>query len=70
MSNSMIQMQELIAKSLRDFKEGSIVKGRILEVRPKLVVVDTNQRGAGQALKLEVELIDIQSPAAGPTSRS
>ena len=28
MSNSMIQMQELIAKSLRDFKEGSIVNGR------------------------------------------
>jgi hypothetical protein len=26
----MIQMQELIAKSLRGFKEGSIVNGRIL----------------------------------------
>jgi hypothetical protein len=28
----MIQMQELIAKSLRGFKEGSIVNGRILRL--------------------------------------
>lgn len=33
--NDMTEMQELIAKSLRDFKEGSIVKGRILEIRPE-----------------------------------
>ena len=38
---------------------------RILEVHDNLVVVDTNHRGAGQALNLEVELIDIQSPDAG-----
>jgi FKBP-type peptidyl-prolyl cis-trans isomerase 2 len=33
---------------------------RILEVRDQTVVVDTNHRGAGQALELEVELIGIQ----------
>ena len=38
---------------------------RIVEVRGKLVVVDTNHRGAGQALELEVELIGIQTPQAG-----
>jgi FKBP-type peptidyl-prolyl cis-trans isomerase 2 len=37
---------------------------RILEVRGKIVVVDTNHRGAGQALDLEVELISIQAPGA------
>ncbi len=29
----MPQMQELLAKSFREFKEGSIVKGRVLEIR-------------------------------------
>ena len=36
---------------------------RILEVRGQTVIVDTNRRGAGQALELEVELIGIQAPA-------
>jgi len=35
---------------------------RILEVLDQTVVVDTNHRGAGQALELEVELIGIQPP--------
>jgi carbon storage regulator CsrA len=38
---------------------------RILEVRGKMVVVDTNHRRAGQALDLEVELISIRTPNAG-----
>ena len=36
---------------------------RVLEVRGRTVIVDTNRRGAGQALELEVELIGIQAPA-------
>lgn len=40
-------MQELIAKSLRDFKEGSIVKGRILEIRPREVLVDIGYKSEG-----------------------
>ena len=36
----MLQMQDLLAKSFREFKEGSIVKGRILEIRPREVLVD------------------------------
>jgi small subunit ribosomal protein S1 len=43
----MTEMQELIAKSLRDFKEGSIVKGRILEVRPREVLVDIGYKSEG-----------------------
>jgi FKBP-type peptidyl-prolyl cis-trans isomerase 2 len=42
---------------------------RILEVHGKMVVVDTNHRGAGQALELEVELIGIQAPDTGLDSR-
>jgi FKBP-type peptidyl-prolyl cis-trans isomerase 2 len=38
---------------------------RILEVRDKTVLVDTNHRWAGQAMELEVELLDIQAPDAG-----
>lgn len=40
-------MQELIAKSLRDYKEGSIVKGRVLEVRPREVLVDIGYKSEG-----------------------
>jgi peptidylprolyl isomerase len=35
---------------------------RIVEVRPRTVVVDTNHRWAGQAMRLEVQLIGIQAP--------
>lgn len=43
----MIEMQQLIAKSLRDFKEGSIVKGHILEIRPREVLVDIGYKSEG-----------------------
>src|SRR6478672_10451635 len=40
-------MQDLLAKSYRDFKEGSIVKGRILEIRPREVLVDIGYKSEG-----------------------
>src|SRR3954471_1276022 len=43
----MAQMQELLAKSFREYKEGSIVKGRILEVRPREVLVDIGYKSEG-----------------------
>jgi len=43
----MLQMQDLMSKSMRDFKEGSIVKGRILEIRPREVVVDIGYKSEG-----------------------
>jgi FKBP-type peptidyl-prolyl cis-trans isomerase 2 len=42
---------------------------RIVEVRGKTVVVDTNHRWAGQAMELEVQLIGIRPPDAGPDLR-
>src|ERR1700739_4789022 len=43
----MIQMQELSGKPMPDFREGSIVKGRILEVRPREVLVDIGYKSEG-----------------------
>lgn len=37
---------------------------RILEVRDASVIVDTNHRGAGQALELEIELVEIRGAGA------
>ena len=42
-----IEMQELLAKSFREFKEGSIVKGRVLEIRPREVLVDIGYKSEG-----------------------
>ena len=43
----MTQVQELIAKATKQFKEGSIVKGRILEVRPREFLVDIGYKSEG-----------------------
>src|SRR4026208_1163971 len=43
----MLQMQDLMSKSMRDFKEGSIVKGRVLEIRPREVLVDIGYKSEG-----------------------
>ncbi len=40
-------MQELFAKSAQAFAEGSVVKGRIIEVRPDAVVVDIGYKSEG-----------------------
>ena len=58
MSTSMIHMQELIAKSLRDFKEGSIVKGHILEIRNREVLVDIGYKSEGVIPLSEFDDID------------
>jgi small subunit ribosomal protein S1 len=54
----MIEMQELIAKSLRDFKEGSIVKGRVLEIRNREVLVDIGYKSEGVIPSSEFDDID------------
>jgi small subunit ribosomal protein S1 len=58
MSTSMIEMQELIAKSLRDFREGSIVKGRVLEIRNREVLVDIGYKSEGVIPLSEFDDID------------
>ena len=51
----MIEMQELIAQSMRDFKEGSIVKGSILEVRTREVLVDIGYKSEGAIPRSEFD---------------
>ena len=51
----MIEMEELIAKSLRDIREGSIVKGRVLEVRPREILVDIGYKSEGMIPLSEFE---------------
>jgi small subunit ribosomal protein S1 len=43
----MTEMEQLIAKSFRNFKEGSIVKGHILEIRHREVLVDIGYKSEG-----------------------
>ena len=59
----MLQMQDLLAKSMRDFKEGSIVKGRILEIRPREVLVDIGYKSEGVIPAAEFD--DIESLEVG-----
>src|SRR5215211_5285131 len=54
----MPQMQELLAKSFREFKEGSIVKGHILEIRPREVLVDIGYKSEGVIPSHEFDDID------------
>src|SRR5437660_10299226 len=43
----MIQMQDVMSKPMPDFREGSIIKGQILEVRPREVLVDIGYKSEG-----------------------
>src|SRR3954447_22482718 len=43
----MIQMHDVMAKPMPDFREGSIVKGRVLEIRPREVLVDSGYKSEG-----------------------
>src|SRR2546423_13070834 len=54
----MAQMQDLLAKSFRDFREGSIVKGRVLEIRPREVLVDIGYKSEGVIPSAEFDNIE------------
>jgi small subunit ribosomal protein S1 len=54
-------MQDLIAKSFRDFREGGIVKGHVLEIRPREVLVDIGYKSEGVIPASEFEdMEDLQ----------
>src|ERR1700681_3782411 len=56
-------MQDLLAQSDREFKESSIVKGRILEIRSREVLVDIGYKSEGVIPSAEFE--DIESMEVG-----
>jgi small subunit ribosomal protein S1 len=53
-------LAELIAGSFRELHEGSIVKGRILEIKPQVVLVDIGYKSEGAIPANEFEDEDIQ----------
>ncbi|TLD69393.1 30S ribosomal protein S1 [Phragmitibacter flavus] len=53
-------LSELIAGSFRIYHEGSIVKGRILEIKPQVVLVDIGYKSEGAIPHSEFEDEDIQ----------
>src|SRR6202795_4275898 len=59
----MIQMQDLMSKPMPDFREGSIVKGRILEIRSREVLVDIGYKSEGIISSQEFE--DVESLEVG-----
>ena len=54
-----MQMQDVMSKPMPDFREGSIVKGRILEIRPREVLVDIGYKSEGVIPSREFD--DIES---------
>jgi len=50
----------LIDKSFREFREGSIVNGRILEIHPQVVLVDIGYKSEGAIQSTEFEDEDIE----------
>jgi small subunit ribosomal protein S1 len=60
---TMSQMQDLMSKPMPDFREGSIVKGRILEIRPREVMVDIGYKSEGIISSQEFE--DVESLEVG-----
>src|SRR3982074_3231787 len=59
----MVHMQDVMSKPMPDFKEGSIVKGRVLEIRPREVLVDIGYKSEGVIPSSEFE--DIESMEVG-----
>ena len=59
----MIQMQDVMSKPMPDFREGSIVKGRILEIRPREVLVDIGYKSEGVIAINEFE--DVENLEVG-----
>ncbi|SKA79963.1 small subunit ribosomal protein S1 [Prosthecobacter debontii] len=53
-------LAEMIAGSFRELSEGSIVKGRILEIKPQVVLVDIGYKSEGAIPASEFEDEDIQ----------
>jgi small subunit ribosomal protein S1 len=59
-SMSVQTLSEMIAASFRELHEGSIVKGRILEIKPQVVLVDIGYKSEGAIPSNEFEDEDIQ----------
>ena len=55
MTTSIAELQQLIAASVKNYREGSIVKGHILEKRPKEFLIDIGYKSEGVVSASEFE---------------
>ena len=55
MTTTMAELQQLIAASVKNYREGSIVKGHILEKRPKEFLIDIGYKSEGVVSASEFE---------------
>ncbi len=58
--NATATLADLIAGSFRELSEGSIVKGKILEIKPQVILVDIGYKSEGAIPSNEFEDEDIQ----------
>ncbi|WP_395719293.1 30S ribosomal protein S1 [Prosthecobacter sp.] len=58
--NATATLADLIAGSFRELSEGSIVKGKILEIKPQVILVDIGYKSEGAIPANEFEDEDIQ----------
>ena len=61
----MLTMEEAMKQSAMRFAQGEIVKGKIIEVRPKEVLVDIGYKSEG--VIPAIEFMDIQAPSRSAT---
>ena len=54
------ELSDLIDSKFMEFREGSIVKGTILEIRPQIVLVDIGYKSEGAIPSNEFEDEDIE----------
>ena len=54
------ELSDLIDSKFKEFREGSIVKGTILEIRPQIVLVDVGYKSEGAIPSNEFEDDEIE----------
>ncbi len=60
LNNTNAELSDLIDSKFREFKEGTIVKGTIIEIRPQVVLVDIGYKSEGTIMASEFEDEEIE----------
>ncbi|MBB5352510.1 small subunit ribosomal protein S1 [Haloferula luteola] len=60
LNNTNTELSDLIDSKFREFKEGTIVKGTIIEIRPQVVLVDIGYKSEGTISAAEFEDEEIE----------
>jgi len=60
LENTNQELNDLIDSKFREFKEGSIVHGTIIEIRPQVILVDIGYKSEGTIASSEFEDEEIE----------